>query len=459
MTPTATPKCARTSEKGSCLHRTLEGSMFCPLHACPVCKLEKPSSAKACPVHQVTTGTSAAPPGNREIPDPVLMRPVTQAAATPGPPAATPGAPKVTPRRNSRTSPRGTHYVVIQHGMDGTASELQRLRHAVQQQLGSGTTVLVPEVSQGKTTDGVKAGGHRLAEYIKHSVPAGSMISIIGHSLGGLFCRSAVGNLNAARFFDKVTPVCFLTLSSPHLGIMDLEQTIIMGAAMTKGASGVDMALQSSAIMEMTDDVHLSGLRRFTSRVLYGAAMAPGCGSDPVVKYGTALLTVNDPATVGPLVAGTAHVRQPIDAGHIADPATFGLRLKGGDQVFQMLQRLGSLGWTRFPVTFSTQEICPHAAVISHAHLDGQGQGQDVCKHVASQLQNAFDRSKAPSDQVKQAQTRRASGSSPPAGFQQWAATPALSQFDNSLAAYGGVQFSGAALGAPQWPQPMGVAL
>ena len=72
------------------------------------------------------------------------------------------------------------------------------------------------------------------------------MLSMIGHSLGGLYCRSAAARLDAVGFLEQVTPVALVTLASPHLGIRDADEMTVWGAAMTKGQSGRDVGMPTT---------------------------------------------------------------------------------------------------------------------------------------------------------------------------------------------------------------------
>lgn len=46
-----------------------------------------------------------------------------------------------------------------------------------------------------------------------------TQFSFLGYSLGGLIGRFAMGILELEGFFDKVQPVYFVTMATPHLGI------------------------------------------------------------------------------------------------------------------------------------------------------------------------------------------------------------------------------------------------
>ncbi|KAF0690506.1 Aste57867_18096 [Aphanomyces stellatus] len=72
------------------------------------------------------------------------------------------------------------------------------------------------------THDGIDAGGLRLADHVEiiaASCPNLRKISLIGHSLGGLYVRYCVGVLYARGFFVKIQPINFIALATPHLGI------------------------------------------------------------------------------------------------------------------------------------------------------------------------------------------------------------------------------------------------
>lgn len=46
-----------------------------------------------------------------------------------------------------------------------------------------------------------------------------TQFSFLGYSLGGLIGRFAMGILELEGFFDKVEPMYFVTMATPHLGI------------------------------------------------------------------------------------------------------------------------------------------------------------------------------------------------------------------------------------------------
>lgn len=68
---------------------------------------------------------------------------------------------------------------------------------------------------------GIDLAGELLCDLIKKSTTANTAyISLISHSMGGLITRYCIGKLYATGYFDQVTPVNFVTLSTPHEGAL-----------------------------------------------------------------------------------------------------------------------------------------------------------------------------------------------------------------------------------------------
>jgi hypothetical protein len=87
--------------------------------------------------------------------------------------------------------------------------------------------VLLAKTNQEESTyDGIDWGGERVAQEILDEVEQyenqGKKVtrfSILGYSLGGLLARYVVGILHQNKFFEKVIPVNFNTVVTPHVGI------------------------------------------------------------------------------------------------------------------------------------------------------------------------------------------------------------------------------------------------
>ncbi len=72
------------------------------------------------------------------------------------------------------------------------------------------------------TTDGIAAGGMRVADEVQSVLtlhPHLKSLSFVALSLGGLYSRFAVKLLHQRGVLERVSPVNFITLASPHLGV------------------------------------------------------------------------------------------------------------------------------------------------------------------------------------------------------------------------------------------------
>ncbi|KDR80681.1 hypothetical protein GALMADRAFT_61407 [Galerina marginata CBS 339.88] len=125
------------------------------------------------------------------------------------------------------------HLLVLIHGMWGNpehlaeAARIARETHSEPSSNGITLHVLVAEsIKEESTYDGVDWGGERIAKEVVDTVKGleekgDSVIrfSVTGYSLGGLIARYCIGVLHQQHFFDKVEPVNFNTIATPHCGL------------------------------------------------------------------------------------------------------------------------------------------------------------------------------------------------------------------------------------------------
>ncbi|ETK76881.1 hypothetical protein F441_17117 [Phytophthora nicotianae CJ01A1] len=132
------------------------------------------------------------------------------------------------PRNNADNAQleRATHLVIFQHGLLGSKHDFARFVEIFQAQFQNDELFLHASESNAsgffQTYDGVDQGAHRLADEIQQlaaKMPKLQKLSMIGHSLGGLYNRYCIGLLLSRGFFDQVEPMNFVTLATPHLGI------------------------------------------------------------------------------------------------------------------------------------------------------------------------------------------------------------------------------------------------
>ncbi|GIL80454.1 hypothetical protein Vretifemale_9661, partial [Volvox reticuliferus] len=118
-----------------------------------------------------------------------------------------------------------THLIVMANGLFGSPSNWSVICEQLGQHLDMSTVALHPSKVNRLTDtyDGIDVCGQRLADEIRSvaaSHPSLQRISVIGHSMGGLLLRYAIGVLYnpATGRIAGLQPSHFITLATPHVG-------------------------------------------------------------------------------------------------------------------------------------------------------------------------------------------------------------------------------------------------
>jgi triacylglycerol esterase/lipase EstA (alpha/beta hydrolase family) len=136
------------------------------------------------------------------------------------------------------------HLVVLIHGLDGFSSDMEFIATRLKERYPHKIRTLAPECNHGKTYDGILNGATRILTCVKNEIKRGDVqyLSIIGHSLGGLYARCLVGLLGKEDIIPaQVTPVNFITMATPHLG--SREHGKILGEKFTSLVVGSAIGL------------------------------------------------------------------------------------------------------------------------------------------------------------------------------------------------------------------------
>lgn len=153
------------------------------------------------------------------------------------------------PETQSESNDSDIHLVVLIHGLDGFSSDLEFIAKRLQQRFTTPLRTLSPKCNHWKTHDGIMNGAQRILECVLKELehPGIKYISIIGHSLGGLYARCLVGLLYKHGVIpDKVIPINFITLATPHLG--SREHAKILGEKFTSLVLGSVIGLTGKGI-------------------------------------------------------------------------------------------------------------------------------------------------------------------------------------------------------------------
>jgi hypothetical protein len=114
--------------------------------------------------------------------------------------------------------------VVLQHGLHGSYRDLMFMKKILDERLKEeGFLVHSNNNTAGiaNTHEGVEAGGERCLNEILGLLeknPSIECLWCVGHSLGGIYLRYAIGRLYALGTFERITPGLYVTFVTPHLG-------------------------------------------------------------------------------------------------------------------------------------------------------------------------------------------------------------------------------------------------
>jgi len=185
------------------------------------------------------------------------------------------------------------HLIVLVHGVYGNDKEMGYLQEALEREASSSENLIVYSATSnvGKTTDGIAAGGKRLAAEVLHKIESHQTeqftLTMVGNSLGGLYARYAISELLP---HSKIEPKTFCTTATPHLGVshhtyIPVPKWAEWVIGSTMRTTGRDLFLQSTIVHELaTKETFLAPLRRFQYRLAYANAY----GTDFQVPTSTA---------------------------------------------------------------------------------------------------------------------------------------------------------------------------
>ena len=160
-----------------------------------------------------------------------------------------------TPQPTPQRCPSPTHLVVVAHGLHGSPASCVSIKTAILE-AHPGVLVHLSACSETTltrlwaTTDGVDAGGDRLAREIRDLLRAHtsvSLLSLVGISLGGLYTRAAL------RYIADLPLglVNYITFATPHVGVRDhlgfvIETAVRWGIV---GLTGAELLLADAPIV------------------------------------------------------------------------------------------------------------------------------------------------------------------------------------------------------------------
>jgi hypothetical protein len=188
---------------------------------------------------------------------------------------------------------RMKHLVVFVHGLQGSASHGKYLKERLEamnleEDNDSILQVMLSKCNSGilksffTTGDGIDVGGIRLLQeieqFLRKSEYQYDSISLIGSSMGGLYCRYVTSCPEWKTLLEEfnLRPLLFITLATPHLSNRTILTGISAIAGMVMfGRSASQLMLEDADLLlhKLTFPEALSELNRFHSRIVYSSCM------------------------------------------------------------------------------------------------------------------------------------------------------------------------------------------
>ena len=293
------------------------------------------------------------------------------------------------------------HFVLCQHGLLGNQSDFQNLAEHFHSLPGNPVEVLILKSSSGvtQTLDGVAQGGSRCMSEIMNLlktglIPKHSKLSLVGHSLGGLYLRYALREIekNHSGLWDEfcVKRNLCIFLATPHLGI-ECSSWVIRNSVnflfrhVSKTAE--DLSLQSTVLTDLADELGINSLNAFNRIILYGNV----CG-DNLVSIVSSLI-IRQGSFVPETAISTQTIIKEVDLSKESQVSTESTDAR---KILLGKLSLGLKNVSRYSVQFppglpgnlSVVDNTAHHRIICHGILDRGKAGLPVLKHIEDLIIN-----------------------------------------------------------------------
>jgi len=302
----------------------------------------------------------------------------------------------------SKPSSPVRHYCFLVHGWLGNNEEMSYAEQAIKNSLVKiakpdyqpDVLIYKPMSNHGKTNDGIAMGGKRIAEEILEYIRETSKndngeviktISFVGNSLGGLYSRFAITELEARTTSPTNLHFnVFYTTATPHLGVSShtyiplprvIERWLVAPFMGETGKNLFRTLTDDDIIHQMSlSSKYLTPLSHFKSRVAY----ANSFGSDFQVPTPTAAFLHVDSKTPHYVIDESKKNNEILLSVHT--DKTYDESVdhpkKCIDELLQMSRSLDSLGWRK--VFVDVRHLSPISHVpIPFSRRDSKGTFED----------------------------------------------------------------------------------
>jgi len=289
------------------------------------------------------------------------------------------------------------HYILCQHGLLGSQADFRNFAEYFHSIPGNPVEVIILTASAGvtQTLDGVSKGGRRCMNEIRGLfesgvIPKHSTVSLLGHSLGGLYIRYAlrqieIDNPTLWESFCVKRNFCIF-LATPHLGI-ECSGWVIRNSVnfifRHLSSTADDLSLRSTILEDISDSAGVQSLIKFERIVLYGNRRG-----DNLVSLSSSLLVLPGSLTETHTDPGTTVTEFfPSSVADVSNPTE-------NRAVIERNINSGVRNLSRFIVNFSpglpetlaVVDNSAHYRIICHEIIDRGKAGLPVLKHIEGLL-------------------------------------------------------------------------
>lgn len=167
------------------------------------------------------------------------------------------------------------HLIFVQHGLFGMSYFFDNFKQTLENSIADSVVILPHQNNSVYSMFGTVTCGTKLAIFIESTLkqyPNAETISFVGHSFGGIINRYAIGMLEIMGIFDKVKPLAYISISTPHMGVTTNSSAMKFALKHFIGETGKDLIMNTNVLKEISDpnSNFMIGLSKFKLKLLYG---------------------------------------------------------------------------------------------------------------------------------------------------------------------------------------------
>lgn len=185
------------------------------------------------------------------------------------------------------------HLIFVQHGMFGMSYFFDNFKKKIELAINDSIVILPKDNNFLNSLFGTQICGDKLVKIVYNTLeqyPEAETISFIGHSFGGILGRYVIGILERDGIFETIKPLAYISISTPHIGVVTNKSIVKFGLKHVTGITGKELIgnLPMLETLSKKDSDYFKGLEKFKLKLLYGNLF-----NDDVIAKSACLYTNN----------------------------------------------------------------------------------------------------------------------------------------------------------------------